>query len=345
MAGAVTTLPPKNLYVKNLAYNRPLSRGEAMRRTTPLACSRLIVACLAAVLHSSAVNAFAQDVTIAPILRAGDQFRLVLVRSRENSVQPSQNGGSKTVINVRVLSAVADRSVVEWAPGDTVLDNPQLAQNPVLAAALQAARDLRVHLVLNAEGELSGVANRDEIVMKLKSMLEAIIQELSARLSGDQKAGMQRLVAQALSPDVLIAGATREAAIYFGLNGMSLAPGEERERAIEQPSPFGGGMIPGVFRVRMESVTADSASLKTAASYDRAALSRMAEALAKQAGPAVPADALANLPPMDMTDEGTYLFDRTLGLMREVILSRQVAVGNNRRVDRWEIRLLEGPQR
>jgi hypothetical protein len=269
----------------------------------------------------------------------------MLVRSRENAVQPSQNGGSTTVVNVRVLSTAPDRSVVEWALGDTVLDNPGLAQNPVLAAALQAVRDLRVHLVLNAGGELSGVANRDELVMKLQSMLEAIMQELAARLSNEQRIAMQGVVAKVLSPDVLIASATREAAIYFGLNGISLAPGEERERTIEQPSPFGGGSIPGVFRARMESVTADSASVTIAASYDRAALSRIAEALVKQAGAPVPAEALANIPPMDMTDEGTYLFDRKIGLMREVIVRRQVVVGNNRQIDRWEIRLLEAPQR
>ena len=303
------------------------------------------VAFLAFALSIAPIAAFAQDVTVTPTWRTGDQFRLALVRSRENSVQPQQNGGSNTVINVRVVSATSDGSVVEWAPGDTVLDNAQLAQNPIIAAALQTARDLRVHLLLNAEGELRGVANRDEIVAKLKSMLEGIMRELSARFSDEQRTAMRGLIGQVLSADVLIAGATRDAATYFGLNGVSLASGEMAETAIEQPSPFGGGVIPGVFRVRMGSVTADSASLTTATTYDKTALLRMTEALVRQAGAPIPADALAKLPPMDMTDDGTYLFDRTLGLMREVIVNRQVVVGSNRRVDRWEIRLLDGPQR
>jgi mRNA-degrading endonuclease toxin of MazEF toxin-antitoxin module len=315
-----------------------------MRRPMPSTCG-LFVAVLAFALSIGACDAFAQDVTIRPTLRAGDEFRLGLVRSRQNSVQPQQSGGSRTVITVRVLSISPDRSIVEWDQGDTVLDNPQLAQNPILAAALQAARNLRVHLVLNAEGELTGVANRDEIVATLKSMLETITRELAGRLSEEQRAAMQGLVGQVLSPDALIAGATREAAIYFGLNGISLTSGEMAETTIEQPSPFGGGVIPAVFRVRLQSVTPDSASVTTATTYDRAALSRMTEELIRQAAAAVPADARANMPPMDMADEGTYLFDRTLGLMREVIVNRQVAVGNNKRVDRWEIRLLEAPQR
>jgi mRNA-degrading endonuclease toxin of MazEF toxin-antitoxin module len=316
-----------------------------MRRPMRSPCGKVSVALLAFALRIGAGDAFAQSVTIRPTLRAGDEFKLALVRSRQNSVQPQQSGGSRTVVNVRVLSVSPDRSVVEWVQGDTALDNPQLAQNPILAAALQAARDLRVHLELNPEGELSGVANRDEIVATLKSMLEAITRELSGRLSDEQRAAMQVVVAQVLSPEALIAGATREAAMYFGLDGMSLTSGEVAETTIEQPSPFGGGVIPGVFRVRLQSLTADSASVTTATTYERAALSRLTEDLIRQAGAAVPADARASMPPMDLTDEGTYLFDRTLGLMREVIVNRQVAVGNNRRIDRWEIRLLEGPQR
>jgi hypothetical protein len=45
-----------------------------------------------------------------------------------------------------------------------------------------------------------------------------------------------------------------------------------------------------------------------------------------------------------MADEGTYLFDREFGLMKEVIVSRRVAAGPTRRLDGWQIRLLKGPR-
>ena len=156
---------------------------------------------------------------------------------------------------------------------------------------------------------------------------------------------MVGFASQILSPEVLIASAMREAALYFGLNGVSLAAGEEAETEIEQPSPFGGAAIPATFRVRMDSVTAESASLTTATTYDSGALVRLTASLAEQAGKPIPLDQLAKIPPIEMSEEGRYVFDRTVGLMREVIVTRRVGAGNSRGSDGWEIRLVDSPRR
>ena len=306
---------------------------------------RAVFAILAVTLSVAPGLAFAQDVTIAPKLLVGDEFRLTLVRTRDNSAQPQQNSTSRTVISVRVTSAGADGFVLDWVPGETVVDNQQLAQNPVFMAAVEAVRDLRFRLTLNADGELTGLANQDEILPKLKSMMDTIVQQLSASIPEDQRTAMVSFMNQVLSPEVLISSATREAEIYFGLNGVSLASGEVAEIELQQPSPFGGGVIPGIFRVRMESVTTDSASLTTETTYDSTALLRLTESLVKQAGKPIPPSELAKVPPIDMNDDGTFVFDRTVGLMREVMMIRRVVAGTNQRLDRWEIRLLDGPKR
>ncbi len=131
---------------------------------------------------------------------------------------------------------------------------------------------------------------------------------------------------------------------FFGLNGVSLASSEAVEIDIEQPNPLGGAALPARFSVRMDSVTADTASLKTVTTYDGASLVRLTESLARQAGAPIAPEELAKLPPIEMADEGTYLFDRKVGLMREVVVSRRVTVGPNRRLDAWQIRLLSGPR-
>jgi hypothetical protein len=151
-------------------------------------------------------------------------------------------------------------------------------------------------------------------------------------------------VGQVLSAEVLIASATRDAGTYFGLDGVSLPPGEAVEVDIEQPNPLGGGSIPAKFKVRVESATADSASLTTTTTYDAASLVRLTESLAKQAGAPISPGQLAKLPPIEMADEGTYLFDREVGLMREVSVNRRITVGANRRLDGWQIRLLKSPR-
>ena len=288
--------------------------------------------------------AVAQDVTIVPKLRAGQGFQLEVIRTRENSSRSQQNGKARTLVDVRVLSAGPDGFVIEWVPGDTMLDNPQAAPDPIVGVASQALRDIKFRLNLNVDGELTGVANQAEVAPKLKAVVDAIVRELSARVPEAQRKQFLDFMGQVLSADVLIASATRDAGTYFGLNGVSLASSEAVEIDIEQPNPLGGAALPARFLVRMESVTADTASLKTVTTYDGASLVRLTESLAKQAGAPIAPEELAKLPPIEMADEGAYLFDRKVGLMREVVVSRRVTVGPNRRLDAWQIRLLSGPR-
>jgi len=285
-------------------------------------------------------HAFAQDISIVPTLRAGDSFQLDVIRIRENSAQPQQNGKNTTRVDVRVISSSAERTVIEWVPGTTVFDNPQAASNPLVGFAAQALRDIRFQLNLNAEGELQGLANQAEVAPKLKTVVDTVVRQLSAQLPEDQRKGFLNVIGQVLSAEVLVASATRDAATYLGLNGASLAVGEEVVLDVEQPSPLGGGPIPAKFRIRMESATADTASLRTTTVYDAAALRRLTQSLAKQAGSPIPPEQFINLPPIQMSDEGAFVFDRKRGLMREVKVNRRVSVGPNRRLDAWEIRLV-----
>jgi hypothetical protein len=99
-----------------------------------------------------ATQAYAQDISIVPTLGAGDSFQLEVIRIRQNSAQPQQNGRSTTRVNVLVLSTSAEGSVIEWVPGATVFDNPQAARDPLVGSAAQALRDIRLQLNLNAAG-------------------------------------------------------------------------------------------------------------------------------------------------------------------------------------------------
>jgi hypothetical protein len=226
-----------------------------------------------------------------------------------------------------------------------VLDNAEAARDPLVAAASRAMQEIRLRLTLNGDGEFTGLVNQAEVVPKLQSMTDAIVRELSARLPADQRKTFQNLIAQVLSPAALIASATREAEIYFGLNGVTLANGEAAEAQVQVASPIGGGVIPATFTVRMQSATADSATLTTSTTYDAAAVRRMTESLAQQAGASATAEDLAKVPALEIGDDGKYVFDRRLGLMREVIVNRRASVGNVRRYDGWEIRLLTRPNR
>ena len=283
----------------------------------------------------------AQDISIVAKLRAGDSFQLEVIRIRQNSAQPQQNGNSTTPVNVLVLSTSTEGSVIEWVPGATVFDNPQAARDPLVGSAAQALRDIRLQLNLNATGKLVGVVNQAEVAPKVKAVVDVVVRDLAARMPQDQRKGFLDLIGQILSVDVLIASATRDAATYLALYGASLTVGQAVIVDVEQPTPLGGDPIPAKFRLHMESASADVASLKMTTTYDAVALRRFTQSLAEQAGSRIPPEQLAKLPPMQMADEGSYVFDRKRGLMREVKVNRRVAVGSSRRLDGWEIRLID----
>jgi hypothetical protein len=142
-----------------------------------------------------------------------------------------------------------------------------------------------------------------------------------------------------------MSSATRDAQIYFGLNGAALTVGETVAANLQQPGPMGGSAIPAVFRVRMESATDSSAMLTTTTTYDKDALLKMTVEIAQRAGATVRPEDVAKVPAMQMADDGKYEYDRTLGLMRKVTISRRVATASQERLDGWTITLMESPKR
>jgi hypothetical protein len=187
--------------------------------------------------------ALAEDITVSPKLRAGDQFRLELTRSRENSSRPQQNGTTRTVVDVRVISATTTGFVLDWTPGATVFDNPRAAQDPLVGAASAAIREIQFRNILDADGKFAGLANKAEVEPKLQAMVDVMLRELSRRVPAEQRKALQD-IGQVLSPATLIASATREVEMYFGLQGVGLPPGGVAEATIQVPNPLGGGEIP-----------------------------------------------------------------------------------------------------
>lgn len=305
----------------------------------------LATAGVALALLSAAPAASAQSVEIMPLLRQGDEFRLQIAHLRENSSRPQQNATATTPVRVRVVSVSPEAAVVEWVPGKSTIDNRTVANDPLMRAASDAMGDLPLRLSLNADREVTGLINESEVVPKLQAGVEVITRDLMAKLPPEQRPGFQALMAQVLSPKVLVAGAMRDAQTFFGLNGAVLEVGEDVEVDIEQPNPIGSGVLPAVFSVKAESATAETFVVTTKTVYDKDAFMTMVKGLLEQAGKPIPQEELAKQPPFDVRDDGRYVFDRKNGLPREIVVSRRVSAGPERRLDRWNIRLVEPPKR
>jgi hypothetical protein len=319
-----------------------------MYRSAPkLKIRRGVVAALACVFISGAASAqgVADDVAVATRLRSGDAFSLEVTRVRENSSRPEQNGRSTTPVDVRVATAGPDGVTLEWVPGESRIESSAARLDPLVLAASNALQGLRLRLTLNADGEYEGLANQDDVLPQVQKAVDLIVGGVMQKVPAEQRAGMQRLLGQVLSPAALLGTITRDAEMYFGLHGISLAVGESADVDLEQPNPLGAGVLPARFHVTMESATPESAVLTTATTYDGAALLRITRTLLEQSGQPIPESELAGLPALQMNDDGRFVVDRQLGLIRELVVNRRVTMGKDQRLDRWEMRLVRVPQR
>jgi hypothetical protein len=304
---------------------------------------RLLRLLLATLVLSTPVRA--QEVSVTPKLRDGDAFRLEVTRLRDHTQRPQHNGRSTTVVDVRVVTATKDGVTLDWIPGDTTFENPAIAADPLFQAMARTGKGFSLRLTLNALGEMTGIANEAEVQAKLKLMLDTMVGELMARVPAEERPKFEAFMKQTLSAPVLLGLVSREAGLYFGLNGAELTVGRPVEVDLEHPAPFGGGTIPSRLRVEAGPATADAVSLTTTTTYDGAALLKLTRTFMEQAGTKVSDEELAKVPPFEMHDSGTYSLDLRSGLMREVTVDRHVNIGPNRRHDGWTIRLVQAPAR
>jgi hypothetical protein len=289
--------------------------------------------------------AVVQDIEIRPKLVQGDKFRLEVTRTRRDSARPQMNSSGKTLVDAQVVSADANGFVLDWVPGDTAFDNPQIMQDPTVAAAVQAGKGMRFRIALSPDGDFDRLLNEAEVRPKLQAVVGTIVSQLANQLPANQRKSFQELMAQVLSPEALISSATQDAQIYWGLYGAALASGESVAANIEQPSPMGGGTIPATFRVTMDTATSSTATISTTTAYDKNALLKMTLDLAQRAGANLPPEEVAKMPSMQLADDGKYEFDRASGLMRKVSINRRISAGPQERTDSWVITLVEAPKR
>ena len=286
-----------------------------------------------------------QAVEVLPAFRAGDEFRLQVTHTRENTSRPQQNATITTPIQVRVLSTGPEGTVLEWIPGIGKTSNAQMMADPVMQAALKAAGNMPLRLSLDVDGELQGLLNEKEVVGKLQAAVRILTDAALANVPLEGRARMRDLLNQVLSPQTLLMSAMRDPQTYFGLNGAALDVGDEVEIDVQQPNPFGPTPLPATLWVKAESATPDAFVIVTKTTYDRNALTNMTASLLTQAGAPPAAAEAAKVPSMDMRDDGRYVFERTSGLAREVVVGRVAAIGPERRTDRFEIRMVQVPKR
>ena len=288
--------------------------------------------------------ASAQEVAVRPRVNPGDEFHVELTRVRQDRGKPTVT--SRTPITVQVISVGSDGAVWDWVPGPVQFADASDNSNPLVAAVVAATRGLHFRLALTADGEFIGIQNAGEVSAKLQGILNTLITVVEREVPQDRKAAVAPTLRQLLSPETMVATAAGDAQMYLALNGVELAAGERAQAPMSTAMPLGSGSIASVITITMDSVTPAVARLSTETAYDATALRAATTALVQQvAGRALSAEEEAKMPTLQMTDKGRFEFDRTFGLMREVVINRRIAADGLERTDEWTLRLVAPPRR
>ena len=293
-----------------------------------------------------------QQVSFAPRFVAGDEFQLEIKHTREDSRQAAAGFTATTPVAVRVVSTGPAGTLLDWTPGDVEVTGA-LAETPDPATELasEVIGDVTIRVGLDPDGSFGRVENAKELLGKLTSVLDVAIGELERGKSADDTRKMRELMGQILTPQNLLNMATRDIQTYVAMHGVELPPNKPLDVPIRQANPFGGDPLSAVLRLRVESATADAATLLSSTVYDTDALKKSTLALLERAAPPgkkPTADELASFR-LELSDEGRYVFDPKLGLFRSVTVTRRTGTSAGTakatRSDRYDIRLVTPPKR
>ena len=290
------------------------------------------------------VSSAAQEVQITPRLVAGQEFRLEVIRSREDLSRPQNNYSSRTRVDVRVVSVGPAGFVIDWKPGLSVLEGSATAMDPVMRVAGKAMGDIALRIALGPDGGFDRVTNESDVIPTLQAVVDMLIREAARGVPEAEAKRAEAVVRSILTPANLVTLASQDIQTYVSMFGAEMAVGGTVEAKIDRPSPLGGEALPAVLRVHMPSATLDVATIQSTVTYDGEALKAMTAGILARADGAAPPEELAKLK-LEMSDSTKYVFDRVVGLFREVSNERRIQSGHLNRVDRLSIKLVTPPKR
>jgi hypothetical protein len=293
-----------------------------------------------------------QQVSFTPRFVPGDEFRLEIKHTREDSRQAAAGFTATTPVAVRVVSTGAAGTVLDWTPGNVQVTGSLAEQpDPATDLASEVIGDVTIRIALDPDGSFGRVENSKELLSKLTAVLDVAIAELERGKAVEESRKMRELMGQILTPQNLLNMATRDIQTYVAMHGVELPSNKALDVPIRQANPFGGDPLSAVLRLRVESSTADTATLVSSTVYDTDALKKSTLALLERAAPPgkKPTDEELASFRLELSDEGRYVFDTKLGLFRTVSVTRRTGTSAGSvkaaRTDRYDIRLVTPPKR
>lgn len=271
---------------------------------------------------------------LKPLWKQGEKVRYEMTRkqTREQDGKLVRTGSSRAPVDVEVIAAGEKGYVVRWKLGETVLDDPKVADNPLVKAMTRLTDGMAVDLEIDTDGDLLGVKNWKDLQETGKKIQEAMFGEL-------EKADLPKATIDAMRPEAgkmfaskqtVEASFTRQPALLVLPLGQTYDPAKPTKADMALANPFGGDPFPtkAEFALKKHVPATGLATVTFTQKPDPKQLKKVLEKtfrdVAKRAGK--DADDVA-LPDFDVTDEAEYTVETKTGWVRSVTHTRRTQTG------------------
>jgi hypothetical protein len=287
---------------------------------------------------SQTAGAAEDSIDLLPRWKQGEKVRYQMVKRRvrmRDGKVVQQNGG-RSDLEVEILEARKDGFVVGWTLGETRIDDPKAAGDPLAKRLLNVYKGFQIVIELDSEASIRGVRNGKELKATADKALKIIMEEL-------ERGGLNTAVGTQLKRAVGSMFATqqqveqvclREPQMFFLAVGRSYEAGAPIEYDDKLANPLGGDALPSRGRFQLKSLdkrTGQATITWTQAVDKRAAtpiiektLQQLAERMGKKDAKTV------RLDPLSIEDAAEFSVETLSGWPQSVSHTRTATTGATR---------------
>ncbi len=292
-------------------------------------------------LTSCETTKYEEDIQIIPRWTKGEKLEYSLVKTRRKLEDGKETLRAKSTcsVNVEVVKADGDEYLVDWTFGETRIEDPDQAANPMVKAIMNIAKGLKIQLELDADANMLGVKNWRELQGKSQEVIAAITNELKkADMDETVIQGIEQIVTPMFSTKEQIEMmCTNEVQTFFfpvGLRNMRTSPMEYHDQL---PNPLGGEPLPSIAKIALKKYNpnSDTVLLHWKQEIDPVLAKKIMEKTLKNMsgslGQTMPVD--IDFGPLLVSDKAECLVSCSTGWPQWIKHSRTTKVGNNLRED------------
>jgi hypothetical protein len=281
-------------------------------------------------------------IRVSPKWEAGQVLRYEQTkeRTRKQGELTKLSGKSRTEITLTVKNVTPQAVVVEWALGETKLEDPQQQSNPLVQQMANVVRGYRIELELDPEdATILGVRNWQQLQETSRQVVDLLVADLSKNQTPADAISAVRKQMEGMfaTKESIEQNFTREPQLFFLTMGREFDPRNPASYEDKLPNPLGGEPFPahGQFVVK----TWDEAQKRLVVDWSQkvdpeqasAILERTLQAIAKNAGRPAPSPSAVGQ--ISISDAGSFTLDTATGWIVELRHTRTNEAGSNQQSD------------